>query len=1079
MENKKSVKKPLLISTLIIMLLLVGVFANMLLERNPLMGEFTSPNSSKQTFASFYEDVVPILDRHCSVCHGVNAEKYQNIKESAQSADLLRWQVGISGRIETIEQSRQLYDAFLQDSSKNNVVEYGIHPIESHLLRASLAKEYSGSMHHEIFYSPDDKDFLVLKEWVESIHGNKTKAEVQQSESEAFFAEKVVPVLVRKNCFGCHGPMAFNDLRLDPGIPMLDDRFTGKIHRKNRLAMIGTKSTRMVHLSGDVEQSKQLLKNIPVEQGGMVHIGGNNFLEKDDPDYQILLRWLELEKEAAQQETGTQLGLMNGIIYVQRPEATPERFFEDDAFHPGADIFWTKDSETINLTASLHPEGPVDIRAPDVSYDAKKILFSMRLSEKAAFNIWELELESGAVRQITFSEDPDIHFKDPLYIPNPEDDAGNDLGRVALAFVSNLAGEYCQSSPGAILGEAEKGSLNAIIDHQRREKAGTFNNHTITIVKGTNKGEVRKIVSFTPGKIMVNRPFTNPCNSSTHYEIETKARMAPKYDIYRMHLAEKGKEKNTFQETLTRMSYSVSQIRRPTMRSDGEIMLTALRTGRQEGREFFNGALFRTHVDGSNLHAHNGNRSGIPIFADDREMPNGFEIRIGRDANSYWGGMLILSDHQFGPTIENNNPTDNLDHPYQNGIPENSKVRFVPGWISLDSLAGYGGVSTGGAYRDPYPLPDGSILVSHAKGPVDLHDPNANPDFDIIKLSPDPAFQSSDGFNFGNAKREVVVSGTGSQLWPRPVAPRLKEPVYKKLKADAYLYGAPKMRNGFTQYPDSVAASLQVSDLLLLEAFFEQIVPVGEKNVTSSDVRYARVIGAQPQHKGDSGPMKRFLIAEVPVEEDGSFYLQVPSKVSFDIQALNAKKMAISSPNRWLYCQPGEKHSLSTPGNLFAQGCAGCHGSLTGLKEDVLRRPDAVSGATLTMSYWNEEEQRSLLPANYSGTKELAIQFISYEQHIEPVVQNKCVSCHTGGKVDLSKGKGYGSLIKFVEQREALAIKSYLIEKLLGKELLAAQDNPEDRPHPSGDPLSEEEMLTFIRWIDLGALQYEEGKGNE
>ncbi len=1085
MDKKKNTKKTIWISTIVLMLLLVGMFLNVLIERSPMALGFSSVKGSKETFTSFYKNVVPILDKHCSVCHGVDEEKYKNIKNSSPSSSLLRWQVGVSGRIETIQQGQQLYDDLLEEGAEhagNNLVAYDIHPEGSHLLRAGLAKKYSGSIHHEIFNSPDEKDYLALKEWIVNIHESNPKEAVQKGEAETFFVEKVVPILIRKNCFGCHGPMAFNDLRLDPGIPMLEGQFTEKMYQQNRKAMLG-ENTRMVHLSGDVEQSKQLLKNIPIEQGGIIHLGGNNFFEKNDPDYKVLQQWLELEKKAVQEKIGTSLGVVDGIIYVQRPDAIPERFLEENAFYPGSDIFWLKGGERINLTSSLHPEGPVDIRTPEVSYDAKKVLFSMRKGEREAFNIWELELEVGSARQITFSENPEIHFKDPLYIPNPEDGAGIDLGKVSMSFVSNLAGEYCQASPGAILGEAEKGSLTKIYDEQRTEKAGTFDNRTITIVRGTNAGEVRKIVSYSPGVIRVNRPFSESCNSTTHYEIEVKVRMTPKYDLYRMHLAQKGNEHKVFKETLNRMTYSVGQISRPTMRSNGEIMFTALRTGHQEGREFFNGALFRTHVDGSNMHTHNGNRSGVPILSDDREMPSGQEIRIGRDADSYWGGMLILSDHQFGPTIENNNPMDNLDHPYQNGIPENSKVRFIPGWISLDTLVGYGGVSSGGTYRDPYPLPDGSVLVSYAKGPVDLHDPKANLKYDIIKLIPNPSFQSTDGFRFGNAKREVIVSGTGSQLWPRPVAARLKESVHKKLNADEAIYGTPKIQRGFTQYDDSIAATLRVSDLVLLETFFEQVTPVGEKYIASQDVKYARVIGAQPQYKGDVGDVKRFIIAEVPIEEDGSFYVQIPAKTSFDIQSLNSQKMALRSPNRWLYCRPGEKHSLSTPRNLFTQSCAGCHGSLTGRREDVIRRPDAVTGASRTLSFWDEEKQKALVPSNYSKGVKVSTQFISYEKDIKPIIQNKCVDCHAKGNttniVDLSKDNGFKSLQKYIEHKEALAIKSELIEKLLGKELLAAQKNYDSSPHPSGNPLTEDELLTFIRWIDLGAVQFEGGKSNE
>jgi len=1079
MENKKNIKRTILTIFIALILLVLGFSLNSILKRGPIISSFVSQNEIRPAFNSFYENVVPILDEHCSVCHGLNEEKYQNIKSSSSGADLLRWQTGGTGRVESIQLGQQLYDDLVIGNGKHSFFDYETYPVESPLLRAGLAKKFSGGYHFEVFNSSDDNDYQVLRNWIEDFHEKVVEDVVEQSESEMFFTDKVVPVLVRKNCFGCHGPMAFNDLRLDAGIPMLEGRFTPAIHRHNRKAMLGKKSTRMVHLSGDVEQSKQLLKNIPVEQGGMVHLGGNNFFEKDDPDYQILLQWLELEKEEVVQKYGLAFGQMDGIIYVQRPDASPERFFEDDDFLPGADIFWLKDDEVTNLTSSLHPEGPADFRAPDVSYDARSIVFSMRKNESEAFNIWELDLESGDARQITFSEDAELHFKDPLYIPNPERKAKNEGDKFALAFVSNMAGEYCQSSPEAILGEAEEGSSVQIIDIQRKEKAGTFNGQTITIVRGTNEGEVRKIASYTPGKIIVSKAFSKPCNSSTHYEIESKARMAPKYDGYRMHLSEKGKEKQTFEKTLTRMTYSVSQIRRPTMRSTGEIMFTALRTGYQNDRVFFNGALFRTHVDGSNLHTHNGNRSGIPIFADDREMPNGLEVRIGRDADSYWGGMLILSDHQFGPSIENYNPTDDLDHPYQNGMPESSKVRFVPGWISLDSLVAYGGVSEGGVYRDPYPLPDGSILVSYAKGPVDLHDPNANPDFDVLKLSPDPAFQSPDGFNFGDIKPEVLSGGTGAQLSARPVTPRLVEPTFKKLKTDPDVFGSPLKRAGFTQYPDSVEGTLMVSDLILLEAFFKEITTVGDKHISSSDVKFARVIGAQPQHKGDSGQLKRFIIAEVPIEEDGSFYVKVPSKTSFDIQALNQHRMAISSPNRWLYCQPGEKHSLSTPKHLFAQSCAGCHGSLTGIKEDVLRRPDGISGASRTLSYWNEEDQQFLLPKDNAITNESGIQFISYEKDIAPIVQRKCVSCHKDGELNLSLDKGYGSLIKYIEHREGRAVKSSLIEQLMGKEFPSVHNLGQDLPHPSENALTAEEMITFIRWIDLGALQFHESKSNE
>ena len=59
---------------------------------------------------------------------------------------------------------------------------------------------------------------------------------------------------------------------------------------------------------------------------------------------------------------------------------------------------------------------------------------------------------------------------------------------------------------------------------------------------------------------------------------------------------------------------------------------------------------------------------------------------------------------------------------------------------------------------------------------------------------------------------------------------------------------------------------------------------------------------------------------------------------------------------------------------------------------------------------------------------------------------------------------------RFINEREALSVESYLIEKLLGRELEAPQElDTVGVHHPSTNGLSKEELLTLIRWIDLGA----------
>ena len=113
---------------------------------------------------------------------------------------------------------------------------------------------------------------------------------------------------------------------------------------------------------------------------------------------------------------------------------------------------------------------------------------------------------------------------------------------------------------------------------------------------------------------------------------------------------------------------------------------------------------------------------------------------------------------------------------------------------------------------------------------------------------------------------------------------------------------------------------------------------------------------------------------------------------------------------------------------------------------------------------------------------------------IQPILDRRCVSCHGGlgepeGRLDLrgdraapwtvsyrslhvlqEPGSGNHGRKRYVDERQALSSSSYLIEKLTGRELEAPQelDTPGVR-HPKKDGLTPDELLTLIRWIDLGA----------
>lgn len=1023
--------------------------------------------------ADFRAAALTVLERHCADCHGTTDVRLAAESAASGGKASFRWLVEPSGHtppaaIEDLER------ACIQRLDAESPL------LASPLLRACLPEALSGLQHPAIFAGVEDPDFRALAEWAAAARPASTGEFAATSEAEQFFAARMIPLLTRKTCFGanCHGSLAFNDLRLDAGMPALGtERFTPRMHHENRRQMLG-QVTRLVNMTGDPGRSRQLLKSIPVEQGGVVHKGGNNFLRVGDPDHATFARWLELEAAEAKARSRLAADAPRGWVFVRRPRVTPERFFEDLEFLPGGDL-WLRDADgEHNLTAALHPAGPADIRAPDVSYDGSRVAFAMRRSAAEFFQIWELEFATGAARQLTFSAAPGFHCMDPLWVPDATDADGQDLARANLVFVSDEAGESCVSSPEAILGQAIGGDEFTLHDPARTERAGAFDGRRIRILSGAGEGAERRVKHSEPGRLALDRPLDAAADATTHYAIEAVARHAPKFDAWLLPAAAPGAESAAW-TARARMTWSPSQVRRPAMRSSGEVMFTCLRTGWQGGKPFYNGAIFRVHADGSNFHTHNGNRSSIPILADNRETVEGLEVRIGRDADSWWGGALLLSDHQFGPTIEAHNPADDLTLPYREGLPASSLPRFVPGWISLDPAVATGGLSTGGAYRDPYPLDDGSLLVSWAPGPIDLHDPAAAPDFDVLRLIPDPSFQSPDGARAGSFRREVLVASPAAELWARPVAPRLKEPVKKKLKLETDLLGVPQRISGLPRYSAGTPALVEIYDLPLLAAFFEQVTPLGPRHVLAGicpacgllhgeeeRIVGVRLVGALPQRPGETGALRRVVLAEGPLAEDGSAYLALPSGIAFDVQALNALGMAVAMPNRWLYCLPGERHTLSIPRALYPQTCGGCHGGLSGDRRDVLAAVDGVTAASRTLAVWDAEAGHKRRPTNWSDGWVPPAAPADFEQDVRPILERGCVGCHA----EFGGPGARAALLPFVEHRAAMAIESYLMEKLLGRELRAPRALTGDAPHPSAAPLGADELRVLARWMDLGAM---------
>lgn len=740
-----------------------------------------------------------------------------------------------------------------------------------------------------------------------------------------------------------------------------------------------------------------------------------------------------------------------------------------------------------------------------------------------------------------------IHCVDPIYSPGPNDAEGWQLDDVAITYATNAAGDYTASDAYALLGEADGGDGKLLIDAQRTEKPGTFDGRRLYVVDGPHKGEWRTIVrhlrdeaSVVGARFELDRPLPGPVDRRTVYVIEKpSADYRPAYDIWRLVPSADADAQRAFSASARRMTFTSAQERRPTMRTTGEVMFTSVRNvGFQADRPVFNGAIFRVMAGGFDYHIQGGNRSRYPLYIDSREMPQGLEIRHVLDPRNLWGGgALMLVDHGFGVHIEPENPVDNIPVSEQGqvlGRPlRSSSRRFLPAMVRFFPETGpqavtFTGQSPGGSIRDAFPLPDGTILLSRTAAGLDHLDPQADPDWNIAHLRFDGSPQSPDGRSIGSFRiSDVKAASTDShaEYYPRPVMVRLKEHPKTHQKFAVRLDGKkPQPMHGVLRYPDGLPGEVECYDYPLLQSFLTHFAPVGPRDfrvgpegplprpyVPEQTLHYVRIIAQEPLRQADleriSAPnedpfatrislgihTRKRIIAEIPLEPDGSFYARVPTEVPLIVQGLNRDRMALHSMNRWFYLQPGEKLTFSIPRKIFPTLCSGCHGALTGQSQHALGPPDVVSSASRVLATWDPVAKVRRAPYNSEPGRSNQLT-VDFRRDVQPILNRHCVSCHDGQSkqaagLDLRDTPtkhytvAYETLHRlrepdsgnfadkaYINEREALAVESYLIEKLTGKELLASRplDSP-GVPHPPADPLTTDEILTLIRWIDLGA----------
>jgi len=347
-----------------------------------------------------------------------------------------------------------------------------------------------------------------------------------------------------------------------------------------------------------------------------------------------------------------------------------------------------------------------------------------------------------------------------------------------------------------------------------------------------------------------------------------------------------------------------------------------------------------------------------------------------------------------------------------------------------------------GLFMTPSPLPDGSILVS--RRPADGSGSHGVYRFDpesgeFIIVFDDPRYHDIQG-KLIHPRREP--DGRSSVVTE-------KDPYGKFYCLNVYI----------TDLPDrSWLPPGTVKRLRVLEG-----IPIkeAEKEIYLPPAAVSGCGGPGSTRNGLPPLVQRRILGDIPVEKDGSFHIKVPADTPVLLQTLDSEGLALRTCG-WIWAK-----------NHEPRGCIGCH-------EDNELTPENRLVSAVT-----KPEIPLTLPPERRRT-------VDFRRDVASIIASKCVSCHGpdgspprldgGGARDPYFSRAYRALLaaespgaprgKYVHPGRART--SPLVWHIVGRNTARPWDGKTARrpfkpiPGPSG--LTEDEKLTFIEWIDMGAL---------
>jgi len=179
-------------------------------------------------------------------------------------------------------------------------------------------------------------------------------------------------------------------------------------------------------------------------------------------------------------------------------------------------------------------------------------------------------------------------------------------------------------------------------------------------------------------------------------------------------------------------------------------------------------------------------------------------------------------------------------------------------------------------------------------------------------------------------------------------------------------------------HPPRVRPDLATGQLMLMDVYNGRNM----KGVKKGDIKKLLIMeslpkpvnftgGMDPMSYGGTFTLER-IIGTVPVDDDGSAYMEVPAKRAIFFIALDAADLTVKRMHSFVSVMPGEITS-----------CVGCHEERKNSKSNnpILGRPSAMRRAPS-------------IPTPIAGVPDI----IDFPRDVQPILDKHCVKCHNPAK---------------------------------------------------------------------------------